>query len=439
MKQPNVLVIMCDDLGYGDLSCMGSETVYTPHIDALAEEGIRFRSLYCSSPVCSPSRATLLTGRYPAHTGVRAILPGARSSRGMMPDVPSMPSVFHDAGYQTYFCGKWHLGVAEESRPHHHGFDHWYGFLAGCLDYYSHTFYYGICRGNMNPTHDLWRNNEEIFENGQYLTERITEESIAAIRRARESDKPFFLYTAYNAPHYPMHAPEKYVSRFAHLPWDKRMMAAMISAMDDGIGEIVNELRVHGEMDNTIIYFQSDNGPSCESRNFIDGSMDPYYGGSAGALRGYKYSLFEGGIRIPAIIRYPAALKKGFVCDEPVMAMDIAPTLYHLTGVESPSGMDGIDVLPIMQGQPADKDRAMFWEIREQTAVRRGDWKFILNPYEDGARNIVAERFLTHITEDISESENLCDTYPELATELETLAKNWRTQIDDYWNKHYEQ
>lgn len=439
MKKPNVLVIMCDDLGYGDLSCMGSETVYTPHIDALAAEGVLFRSLYCSSPVCSPSRATLLTGRHPAHTGVRAILPGARSTRGMTPDVPSMPSVFHDAGYQTYFCGKWHLGVAEQSRPHQHGFDHWYGFLAGCLDYYSHIFYYGMTDGKLNPTHDLWRDNEEIYENGSYLTERITEESISAIRRARESDKPFFLYTAYNAPHYPMHAPEKYVSRFAHLPWDKRMMAAMISAMDDGVGEILNELRVHGELENTIVYFQSDNGPSSESRNFMDGSVDPYYGGSAGALRGYKFSLFEGGIRVPAIIRYPAALKKGLVCEEPVMAMDIAPTLYDIAGVEAPAGMDGENMRSVMEGKAAPEARLLFWELEMQTAVRRGDWKLILNPVEDGARRVVAERFLAHITEDISEQQNLCGEYPALADELEALARNWRAGIDDYWNEHYAQ
>lgn len=302
MCKPNIIIIMTDDQGYGDLSCMGSKDFVTPNFDQLASSGARFSCMYANSPVCSPSRASLLTGRYPGRAGVRSILADHRTATGLTANTPTLATALKREGYQTGLVGKWHLGLHEKCRPNQNGFDYFYGFMAGCIDYYSHIFYWGMSDGRTNPTHDLWENDREIYANGQYFTELITEKGIDYIRENAEAEKPFFLYLGYNAPHYPMHAPEKYMERFSHLPWDRQVMAAMLSAVDDGIGDIRDELKRQGILENTIIYFQSDNGPSRESRNFLDGREDPYYGGSSGIFKGHKFSLFEGGLRVPAII-----------------------------------------------------------------------------------------------------------------------------------------
>ena len=310
MKRPNFIVIMTDDQGYGDLSCMGATDFKTPNFDRLAASGARFTNWYSANPVCSPSRASVLSGRYPGNAGVRAYcLPvtGLRKAGGLYPEVETLPSELKKLGYKTAMFGKWHLGTQDRCSPDKHGFDKWVGFKAGCIDYYSHIFYWGMSNRNnpINPCHDLWKDGEEIYENGKYFTEMITEHTVEFIREASKSDEPFFTYVAYNAPHYPMHAPQKYLDRFSDLPWDRRIMAAMLSAVDDGIGDILDELERQGILEDTCIFFQSDNGPSKESRNWMDGREDPYYGGTAGKLKGHKFSLFEGGIRIPAIISWP--------------------------------------------------------------------------------------------------------------------------------------
>lgn len=316
-KQPNMIIILTDDQGYGDLSCMGSTDFRTPHIDSLAREGARCTNWYSGSPVCSPSRASLLTGCYPGHAGVRAILAGHRRATGLTAEVPTIATAVKELGYQTAAVGKWHLGLKEESRPLSNGFDYFYGFMAGCLDYYSHIFYWSMADGKTDPTHDLWEGNEEIYDNGRYLTEMISEKAVEKIREMNAEDKPFLLYVAYNAPHYPMHAPQKYLDRFKELPWDRRIMAAMISAVDDGVGQIRDELERLGIDRDTLIYFQSDNGPSRESRNWLDGRGDPYYGGTPGGLKGHKFSLYEGGIRVPGIFCWPGKIPAGQVIDEP--------------------------------------------------------------------------------------------------------------------------
>ncbi|HEX3813871.1 MAG TPA: sulfatase-like hydrolase/transferase, partial [Mycobacteriales bacterium] len=291
--RPNLIVIMADDLGYGDLSCMGSE-FRTPHLDRLAASGIRFTNWYSNAPVCSPSRAALLSGRYPHRTGVTHILGGRRGAvPGLSDGVPTFAEALRDrAGYRTAHVGKWHLGTDRAALPDRHGFDQWFGFTAGCFDYYSHLFYYDPA---LNPVHDLWDNGAEIYRNGEYATDLFTDEAVGAIRSwsAADSDDPFCLYLGYNAPHYPMHAPAEYLDRFRHLPDDRRIMAAMVSCMDDGIGRILDELDRQDLTEDTCVFFMSDNGPSPESRNWMDGREDPYYGGSAGVFRGHKYSLYE--------------------------------------------------------------------------------------------------------------------------------------------------
>jgi len=437
-KQPNVIVIMTDDQGYGDLSCMGSGDFVTPNIDALAERGARFSCMYSGSPVCSPSRASLLTGRYPGNAGVRAILAGHRRASGLTSGAPTIATALKKLGYDTSLIGKWHLGLKSESRPNQNGFDYFYGFLAGCIDYYSHIFYWGMADGGTDPTHDLWENESEVNEDGRYFTELLTEKAVERIRGKAGQDKPFFMYLAYNAPHYPMHAPEKYMDRFAHLPWDRQVMCAMISAVDDGVGQITDELKRNGILDNTIIYYQSDNGPSRETRNFLDGRADPYYGGSAGGFKGHKYSLFEGGIRVPGIFSWPETVPAGQVIPEPVAAMDIFPTLLNATGGDFREYfLDGLDILPVLtQNAPSPHDR-LFWEMDRQTAVRQGDYKLVLNGYLVEGEPSPDPVFLCNLREDPSESRNLASSMPELVRELTGAATAWREELERSWEKKY--
>ena len=441
MKKPNIILIMTDDQGYADLSCMGSKDFVTPHIDNLAERGARFSCMYSNSPVCSPSRASLLTGCYPGNAGVRAILAGHRRASGLMSDTPTIASALKKQGYNTACIGKWHLGLSHECRPLSNGFDYFYGFMAGCIDYYSHIYYWGMGGGGVPPIHDLWENNEEIYENGRYFTELMSEKAVEYIREKSVSEKPFMLYLAYNAPHYPMHAPKKYMDRFSHLPWDRQVMAAMISAVDDGIGDISVELKRQGIFENTIIYYQSDNGPSRESRNWLDGSSDPYYGGSSGIFKGHKFSLFDGGIRVPGIFCYPDKVNAGQVIDIPVASMDIFPTVLSAAGGSLEDyEIDGVDIMPVMNGEKNYPHDMLFWEMEKQTAVRKGDYKLVLNGQlveQYTKKEAVNPVFLSNLANDPSEKINLADKMPELTEELTNAAKKWRSEIENTWEKKF--
>ncbi len=440
MKQPNFIIFLTDDQGYGDLSCMGATDFRTPHLDAMAAGGVRFTSWYANSPVCSPSRASLLTGRYPGNAGVRAILAGHRTASGLPPQVPTLASALKHEGYETAMFGKWHLGLSEGSRPQDHGFDEWFGFMAGCIDYYSHIFYWGMADGVTDPTHDLWENGREVYDNGRYFTEMITERAVDYIQRAATRPEPFFLYVPFNAPHYPMHAPKKYLDRFPDLAPDRRIMAAMLSAVDDGVGEIAAALESNGLLEDTCLFFQSDNGPSRESRNWLDGTPDPYYGGTTGALKGHKYSLYEGGIRVPGILRWPGRVPAGTVVDGPAAAMDILPTFLRAAGgAPGQYEVDGVDLLPALSGCEPWPERDVFWEMDGQTAVRRGKWKLVLNgqliegaPPEDDVH-------LANLDVDPGERVNLRDTHPELAHELTTAAQDWRQGIEGRWAEKWGQ
>lgn len=437
-KKPNFIVIMTDDQGYGDLSCMGNTDFVTPNIDSLAKSGVRFTDWYAGSPVCSPSRACLMTGRYPGNAGVRAILAGHRKASGLTPKVPTLASALKKEGYQTNLVGKWHLGLAEECRPNRNGYDYFYGFMAGCIDYYSHIFYWGMADGHTNPTHDLWENDREIYDNGEYFTDLVTRKAVERIRVCGQKEEPFFLFVGYNAPHYPMHAPRKYMDRFAHLPWDRQVMAAMISAVDDGVGDIVDELKRQGIYENTCIFYQSDNGPSRESRNWMDGREDPYYGGLPGGLKGHKYSLFEGGIRVPGIFSYPGKVPGNQVIHEPCGAMDIFPTLLKEAG-GNPGDyeLDGRDIMEVMTQGASSPHREIFWEMEEQTAVRRGDYKLVLNGVLEEGEGIQDPVFLSDLSKDPSESRNLAEELPELTRELTEQALAWRNQPEENWQINF--
>jgi arylsulfatase A-like enzyme len=440
VSQPNFIIFLTDDQGYGDLSCMGATEFRTPNLDRLAASGVRFTNWYSNSPVCSPARASLLTGRYPGNAGVRAILAGHRTASGLPAETRTLATALRPLGYRTALAGKWHLGLADGCRPQHHGFDDWFGFMAGCVDYYSHIYYWGMNRGatSINPLHDLWENDREIYANGRYLTELITERAIEYIRQARRMGQPFLLYVAYNAPHYPMHAPQRYLDRFPELAWDRQIMAAMLSAVDDGVGAIGDELERHNIREQTCIFFQSDNGPSRETRNWLDGRMDSYYGGSAGKLKGHKFSLYEGGIRVPGILSWPARIPAGQVLDTPAAAMDIFPTFLNAAGGDPAAyELDGMDLLPhVAEGVPLAA-RDLFWEMDDQTAVRRGPWKLVLNGRLVEGAAPEDEVHLANLDEDMGERRNLKDAYPALAADLRAAAEGWRDGIERRWQAQW--
>jgi arylsulfatase A-like enzyme len=432
--RPNIITIMTDDQGYGDLSCMGSADIITPHFDRLAASGARFESFYSNSPVCSPSRASLLTGRYPAYAGVRSILAGRRTTTGLTPETPTIAAALKKLGYHTALIGKWHLGLSRECRPVQNGFDYFYGFMAGCIDYYSHIFYWGMADGRTNPCHDLWENNDEVWNNGEYFTDLISGRAVDYIRDHAGKSDPFYLYLGYNAPHYPMHAPKKYMDRFAHLPWDRQVMAAMLSAVDDGLGSVMNELERQGQADNTLICFQSDNGPSRESRNWLDGREDFYYGGTSGKFKGHKFSLFEGGVRVPAIISWPGHIPAARVISEPAVSMDFFPTLLKTAG-GNPGDyrLDGLDIMPMLTEGAPSPHGAIFWEMGKQTAVRKGKYKLVLNGMLVEEDPCWEELFLADLAEDPGERKNLAAEFPRIAGELRADAEEWRAVLEKHW------
>lgn len=326
------------------------------------------------------------------------------------------------------------MGLSEETSPNAHGFDEFFGFKAGCVDFYSHIFYWGQAHG-VNPLHDLWENETEVWENGRYMTELITERSVDFIQRSREQEAPFFLFASYNAPHYPMHAPQEYMDRFAHLPWDRQVMAAMIAAVDDGVGEIVKALKEAGCYEDTVIFFSSDNGPSSESRNWLDGTEDVYYGGSAGIFRGHKASLFEGGIREPAILSWPNGWEGGQVRDEVAAMMDIAPTFLDLAGVDPAAvslqgvALDGSSLKEMLQIRVPSPHKQLFWEYLGQLAVREGDWKLVLNGKLDFDRVVPDQVHLSDLSRDPGERTNLADRYPEIVERLSRDVRDWYKEV----------
>lgn len=427
MSRPNIVIVYTDDLGWGDLGCYGSPEIRTPHLDALADRGVRMTDWYSNSPVCSPSRAALLTGRHPAHAGVESILGADRHTSGL-PAQSTIASTLSASGWRTAIFGKWHLGVEPGSAPLRYGFDHHVGFRAGCVDYYSHIMYWGV----RYPIHDLWSDDTEIWNNGEYLTDLITDRAVEFIADA--GDEPFLCYVSYNAPHYPMHAPADAMARYAHLPWEQQVMAAMISRVDDGVGRIVDALRATGRLDDTIIFFSSDNGPSAEERNWLDGEEIAYSGGSTGGLRGRKGSVFEGGIRVPGIWSWPAGLPAGATCDVPAMMMDVTPTVLAAAGLEPGPGIDGVNLLPVLERGAADADRLLSWEYEGQLAVRRGRWKVVVDPSDRLGAPQEPGRLLFDLAADPYETHDRSGEEPGIFADLSAEADTWSDAVGT-WRK----
>jgi arylsulfatase A-like enzyme len=428
-RRPNFIVLYLDDLGFGDLGCQGSDVIKTPHIDSLAERGVRFSQWYSNSPVCSPSRAALLTGRHPMRAGVPHILGGKRGTPGLPSSERTMADILKAEGYRTGLIGKWHLGVSPETTPMACGFDEFFGFKAGCIDYYSHIFYWCMYSG-VDAIHDLWENEEEVYANGQYFTTLIGEKSADFIDRHAEEE--FLLYVGFNAPHYPMHAPQEYLDRYPDLPWDRQIMAAMVSAVDDEVGRIVAKLEEHGLTDDTVIFFSSDNGPSTETRNWLDGTEDKYYGGSAGIFRGHKGSLLDGGIREPGILCWPGGIEGGQVWDEVCATMDVLPTFLDIAGIDPGDGpaLDGTSILDVARGQNTSPPHPeLMWEYAGQLAIRRGPWKLVLHGKLDFGSGGVDDVHLSNLDDDPGERTNLAECHPEMVADMRSAVEAWYDEV----------
>ena len=412
VQKPNFVLILLDDLGCTDLGCYGARDLKTPHIDALSGTGVRFTNWYSNAPVCAPSRASLLTGLYPASAGVPT------NGSALPADKPTIASLLKPAGYRSSLIGKWHLGNTPVAR----GFDESYGFHSGCVDYYSHRYYWGDPR--VPNHHDLYRNGKEIFEDGQYLTERLTEEACSFVKRS--AAEPFFLYLAYNAPHYPMHAPRKYMDRFKSLDPERQTYAAMISAVDDGVGQLRDTLQHNGVDNNTCIILLGDNGATTEARAGLNGK--PATAGSNGPYRGHKFSLFDGGTHVPCIMNYPSRLTAHTENTQTLMSIDILPTLLEYAQLQPPQVLDG---------QSIHKTRdTLFWKSNNQRAIREGNWKLVVNGIThsvDPVGGKIANRaligedalFLSDLAKDPGESKNLRRQHPEVLDRLLTKLSQW--------------
>jgi arylsulfatase A-like enzyme len=426
--KPNVLVILMDDLGCRDLGVYGASDLQTPHIDGIARSGVRFENWYSCAPVCAPARAALMTGRYPIRAGM------ARNGLNLPVREKLIPALVKPAGYATAAIGKWHLGNTPETVPNARGFDYFYGFHAGCVDYYSHRYYWGEPR--VVNYHDLWRNRQEIFEDGQYLTERIAQEAAQFIEAHRA--QPFFVYAAFNAVHYPMHAPRKYVERFPEsLGPERRMYAAMLSAADDGVGQILRALDRAGQRENTLIFLAGDNGATTEARAGLN--QQPATAGRNGVFRGFKFSCFDGGMHVPGLMSWPGVIPAGQVTPEIAITADILPTVCHVAGVDVPQDrtIDGRNILPVASSRAGSPHGPIFWAEDEQLAVRRGPWKLVINgvPYDRtpaGRKPLQGEDalFLSNLESDPGETANLRRTHPQIVDDLATAAHKWRQEVE---------
>ena len=426
VRRPNFVIFLADDLGCEDIGAWGASDLKTPNIDSLASSGARFTNWYAAAPVCAPSRAALLTGRYPIRAGV------PNNGPPLKPTEQTIASLLKPAGYATALIGKWHLGSTAETVPNAHGFDRFFGFHSGCIDYFSHRYYWGEPR-TVNY-HDLWRDRTEIFEDGQYSTELFTREAVQFIRDNRSN--PFFLYVPFNGVHYPMHAPKKYVERFPQLEPERRTYAAMLAAVDDGVGQVLRTLQELRLADNTLVFFSADNGATREARAGLN--QKPATAGNNAPFRGNKFSAFDGGMHVPMVMSWPGMIPKGQVLRQVGNHVDLLPTICKAVGVTLPTDrtMDGFDALPIATAGAKSNHDAIYWSSGGQLAVRRGNWKLVKNGKvfdgtPDGNKPLEGDDaiFLSNVDEDPGESKNLRHKYPAVADELLTMAEQWQVNV----------
>jgi len=411
-RRPNVVFIFTDDQGSVDVNCYGAKDLYTPNMDRLARQGVRFTQFYVRAPICSPSRASLLTGRTPQHAG---LTDNAKSDKGLPSQELTIAEVLKPLGYRTACIGKWHLGAGPGTRPNDQGFDEFFGHLSGCIDNYSHFAHW------KKPTHhDLWENDKEIWAEGSFFPDLVAQKACRFIQRNRRN--PFFLYLAFNMPHYPLQARAKYRRMYAHLEEPRKSYAAFLSNLDEKIGQVVGTIDRLGLRKDTLIVLLSDNGHSTEARN-------NYGGGSAGPYRGFKSSLWEGGIRLPCIVSWPGHIPQNEVRDQVAASTDWLPTIAAYCSAALPPGLlDGLDIRSVIaSSQASSPPRILHWQLYEQWAVRDGDWKLVVNPPLDPKTpgQLSDLVFLGNLAQDVSETHNFAREHPEIVDRLTKLHQDW--------------
>ena len=407
--KPNIVFILADDLGYADVSCYGRRDFTTPNIDRIAADGMRFTQAYANSAVCTASRVALITGRYQYRLAVgleeplRSLAP---RKVGLPPDHPTLPSILKKAGYRSALIGKWHLGGLPDFGPLQSGYDHFYGFRAGVLDYYTHK--YGPPSSN---TEDLWEDDVKIRQTG-YLTDLLGSRAVDIVNEYARSGEPFLVSLHFNAPHWPWEAPgdeaesQRLTSLFHFDGGTQRTYQRMIQQMDLQIGRVLQALDVNNAAENTIVIFTSDNG----GERFAD----------TWPFTGRKTELLEGGLRIPAVIHWPGHIREGSVSEQVVIHMDWLPTLLAAAGTAPDPAYpsDGINLLPWLTQGAALAPRQLFWcyKYADQQAARDGDWKYL---------KILDNTFLFDVVQDPMERANLKERHRDVYDRLVTQWNEW--------------
>ena len=417
--RPNVLLIFSDDQGVNDVGCYGSE-IKTPHIDSLARDGLKLNQFYAASSICTPSRFGLLTGRFAQRsqdqlTSALMFLAEEHKDRGIRSNESTFVSLLQSQGYRTHLVGKWHLGHGDERFwPTEHGFDTFFGHTGGCVDFFT-------CRYGNQPD---WYRGKELVKTTRYATEVITREAVSLVQANARSNEPWYLHVAYNAPHFgKAWDEEKQQPQNVMQPSERdlalvddiadplrRAFAAKVVGMDRHIGELLAALDETGQAANTLVLFMTDHGG------------DPKYGGSNEPLRGGKATLFEGGLRVPCLVRWPEVIEAGSETDCVASALDWYPTLADIVGLKTVSAnLDGQSVLRLLQGEVMDSHRAIVWatgshaelERKDWYAVRDGEWKWVDPPDRPG--------MLFNLTMDPGEQNDLAAAHPKRVAEMEKL------------------
>jgi arylsulfatase A-like enzyme len=401
-RKPNILLIVADDMGYAETTPQGARDIPTPNIESIARNGIRFTDGYVSCPVCSPTRAGLMTGRYQQRFG-HELNPGpaqsAEDAFGLPLTEVTLANRLKGLGYATGMVGKWHLGYKPEFHPMKRGFDEFFGFLGGAHSYLD---------ANADMANRILRGTEPVDEKS-YLTDAFAREAVAFIERRHAA--PFFLYLPFNAVHNPLQSVNPYLDRFAAVKDERRRTySAMESAMDDAIGKVLATLRKYKLEENTLIFFISDNGgPTAgnTSRNT--------------PLSGFKGQVLEGGIRVPFMVQWKGRISAGQVYRNPVISLDIHPTAVAAAGGTAPAGLDGVNLLPYLTGGGGKPHDRLFWRYGAQSAVRLGDWKALRRP--DGDWEVY------NLAADIAETTDLAKKEPAKAKELVAVYNAWNAQL----------
>ena len=399
--RPNVVIFFADDLGWGELGCQGNPQIPTPNIDAIARDGVRFTNGYVAATYCSPSRAGLLTGRYPTRFGHE--FNSVANRTGLRLDQITIADRLRALGYATACVGKWHLGGGIEYRPTRRGFDEFYGTLANTPFYHPTNFVDSRISDDVRP----------VADPAFYTTDAYAERAVDWIERSK--NRPWFLYLPFNAQHAPLQAPKKYLDRFSGITDEKRrIFAAMLSSMDDAVGRVMGKVRALGQEENTIVFFIADNGGPTQSTT-----------SGNGPLRGFKMTTFEGGPRVPFVAQWKGRWPAGKVYGFPVINLDVLPTVVAAAGgkAESARSVDGVDLTPFVTGaNPARPHQTLYWRYGPQWAVRHGDLKLVVSRGGSGKPE------LYDLSKDVGESKDLAAAQPAKVRELQALWDKWSAE-----------